>query len=100
MRRRRCRRSRRCCKKARWRLRLPGDNIVRSFARWRYAYRAYGFCRPGKAKPPPGKKDRRELNQTLQPINPLQRLSRRQGIRVEIFQRFHGRRGLFRDRQQ
>ena len=24
-------------------LRLPGDNIVRPFARWRCAYRAYGF---------------------------------------------------------
>ncbi|MGE8029473.1 non-oxidative hydroxyarylic acid decarboxylases subunit D [Enterobacter mori] len=28
--------------------------------------------------PPPDKTDRRELNQTFQPINPLQRLTRRQ----------------------
>jgi DNA mismatch repair protein MutS len=30
------------------------------------------------AKPPPDKTDRRKLNQTLQPVNPLQRLTRRQ----------------------
>ena len=33
--------------------------LLEKKARWRCAYRAYGFCRPGKAKPPPGKKTAR-----------------------------------------
>ncbi|MFG5976685.1 hypothetical protein N4Q71_11040 [Salmonella enterica subsp. enterica serovar Montevideo] len=34
------------------------------------------------------------LHQTFQPIDPLQRLAWRQGVRIEILQRFNGRRWL------
>lgn len=45
-------------------------------------------------------RNKKALHQALQPVNPLQRLTRGQRIRVEIFQRFYRRRGLFRGGEQ
>ncbi|RTM79630.1 hypothetical protein EKO03_04525 [Enterobacter quasiroggenkampii] len=78
MRRRRCRQSRRCCKKKPGGAALTGPTVfVGRVRRSRHPAKKTARCYRPVSAAPPGK-DRRKLNQTLQAINPLQRLTRRQ----------------------
>ncbi|QCZ40094.1 hypothetical protein FGL54_19040 [Enterobacter cloacae] len=78
MRRRRCRPFRHCCKKKPGGATLTGlTGFVGRVRRSRHPAKQTARCYCPVSVAPPGK-DRRELNQTLQPINPLQRLTWRQ----------------------